>query len=389
MADTAGSISLDGIVKVVPSALRVGVGVTFINALILTQNTVVPSGTLKVYTSSADVQKDFTATSVEAKMAAVYFSGYEGAIKLPTKLYFYGASAGESSTASSPADLMNAIVNQTQDFSGFTTAWEPTLAEKQAFATWTGSQNLRFWYVAWDTDDQAIVSSGSTSFGTWLKTQQIDGTTAVYKDPNAAALCLGWMASLNFDAANGRTVLAQRRNGLVTPSVTDGTTAAALQGNGYSFYGAYANGLGRFEFLRDGAVSGQFLWADSYINQIWMNASMQSALLNLLNTTGQIPYTTQGDGLISAAVKDVVDQAISFGAIRPGVTLTSAQKLEIKEAAGADVADTIQYSGWYFQPNASSAPATVRVARRSPSSKFWYTDGQSVQSFLVASVEVQ
>ncbi|WP_408872054.1 DUF3383 family protein [Gluconobacter sp. DsW_056] len=53
------------------------------------------------------------------------------------------------------------------------------------------------------------------------------------------------------------------------------------------------------------------------------------------------------------------------------------------------IASTLQTRGWYFQPNASTAPAADRVARTSPPCKFWYTDGQSVQSINLASVEVQ
>lgn len=146
MADMTGSIPINTIVNVVPSALGTGAGVSFINGLILTQNAALPVGTLKAYTSASDVVKDFAATSVEAKMAAVYFSGYEGAQNLPSKLYFYGAGASKDASTK-PADTMNAITAQTQDFTGFTTAWEPTLSDKQAFASWNASQNARYWYA--------------------------------------------------------------------------------------------------------------------------------------------------------------------------------------------------------------------------------------------------
>ncbi|MCX5617046.1 DUF3383 domain-containing protein, partial [Bombella sp. TMW 2.2559] len=132
-----------------------------------------------------------------------------------------------------------------------------------------------------------------------------------------------------------------------------------------------------------------FLWADSYINQIWLNASLQSALLNLLLNVGQIPYSMDGDGLIAAAVQDTINQALRFGAIRPGVNLTSLQKQQIDRAAGTSISNTVQTRGWYFQPNASTAPADIRVARKSPPCRFWYTDGQSVQSINLASIEVQ
>ncbi|MCX5614438.1 DUF3383 family protein [Bombella saccharophila] len=383
------TIPISQTVKINPATLGTAGGVSFINGLIITtaaSGGAIPAGTLRTYTQASDVATDFTASSLEARMAAVYFSGYTNAASAPSTLLIYVAAVDHEAD---PAALMNEVAGQTQDFAGFTTTWEPTLAQKQAFATWTGSQSDRYWYVPWDTDEKALASQNSTSFGTWLQDQNIDGTTLLYKDPLAAAFCLGWMASIDFDATNGRTNLCFRRSGLLTPTVTDAVTASTLRANGYNFYGAYANGLGRFQWLETGNVSGSFLWADSYINQIWLNAAFQSDLLNLLLSVGQIPYNTEGDGLISAAVQDTINQALRFGAIRPGVNLTDLQKQQIDRAAGTSISDTVKSRGWYFQPNASTAAADIRVARKSPPCRFWYTDGQSVQSINLASIEVQ
>lgn len=379
-------IPISQVVSVTPSALTAAGGVAFINGLIITENTTaVPAGTVVEYTSAATVSTAFGATSTEAQMAAVYFSGYTGSSQSPSKLYFAGYTA-----ATAFATYLTDLIGTTQDFAGFTTAFEPALADKQAIATWVGTQEDRFWYVAWDTDTQATTQGSTEAFGVWLAGQTIDGTTAVYKDPLVAAGCLGWMASLDYDTTNGRWNLFGCQFSGPSATVTDGTTASVLTANGYSFYGQHANGLGRFTFLRGGAVSGQFKWADSYINQIWLNASFQSDLVTLLLSAGDIPYNTQGDALVSASVQDTINQALAFGVIRAGVTLTKAQAQEINNAAGlSTISDTLQTRGWYFQPNVSTAPAATRVARGSPACKFWYTDGQSVQSINLASIEVQ
>lgn len=381
------SLPISRIVNVTPNTLDVAGGVNFFNGLILSQSHTLKPGELREYNNANDIARDFSTTSNEAQMAAVYFSGYIGAASTPSKLYFYGAGGTEEGEQSSenPAKLMDALIQTTQDFVGFTTAWEPSEDDKRTFVVWTQEQNKRYWYVCWDSNEAYLKQSNMNGDISSL----LDGITFIYKDPLVAALCLGWMASLNFEATNGRTTLAQRRNGLITASVTNEKDANALLSNGFSFYGAYANGLGRFDFLEDGRVTGSFLWADSYINQIWLNASFQSDLLNLLLNTGQIPYNTQGDGLISASVQNTIQQALNFGAIRAGVTLTDAQKQKINNQAGADIADIVQNRGWYFQPNASIAPADIRTSRKSPACKFWYTDGQSVQTINLSSVEVQ
>ncbi|MCX5617122.1 DUF3383 domain-containing protein [Bombella sp. TMW 2.2543] len=389
MASMTGTIPLSQTVSINPATLGTEGGVPFMNGLLITgpsDSAALSTGTLKQYGSLSDVTRDFPTNGIEARMAAVYFGSHEDAAQTPATLLIYMA---DPTHQADPAGLMELITSQSQNFAGFTTVWEPTLAQKQAFATWVAGQSDRYWYVAWDTDEQALAAQNSTSFGTWLQAQAIDGTTLLYHDPLAAAFCLGWMASIDFDATNGRTNLCFRRSGLLTPSVTDAVTAATLRSNGYNFYGAYANGLGRFQWLEDGHVSGAFLWADSYINQIWLNAAFQSALTTLLLQSGQIPYDTIGDGMISAAVQDVINQALRFGAIRPGIQLTSLQKQQIDRSAGTTISDTVQTRGWYFQPNASTAAASIRTARKSPPCRFWYTDGQSVQSISLTSIEVQ
>lgn len=203
---------------------------------------------------------------------------------------------------------------------------------------------------------------------------------------------MAWMGALSFATNNGRQTLAmiQDASGLVEPSVTDGATASMLVANGYSFYGSYANGASQFVFMRPGQVSGKFLWADSYVNQIWLNSNLTSDLVNLLLTTGNIPYNTEGDTLVEAAVKDTINQALAFGAIRTGVNLATLQRQQINNAAGVTTAaDSVVNNGYYFQANVSTAPASYRVSRTTPPAQLWYSDGQSVQSITLNSVEVQ
>nr|WP_269142548.1 DUF3383 family protein [Acetobacter garciniae] len=287
---------------------------------------------------------------------------------------------------------MDTLLAASGAWNGFAPAYEPSLADKQALAQWVGAQSNKVWGVIWDTDTQATTQNSTTAFGVWLTNQSLSGVTAVYNDALTAALCLGWMASLSFDTTAGRQTLAmiQDATGLITPPVSSGSVAAILLANGYNFYGAYANGGSSFQFMRPGSVSGKFLWADSYINQIWLNANLADDLINLLLNTGQIPYNTEGDTLVSAAVQDTITQALAFGAIQPGVALTTEQKQQINNASSVTTAaDTVGTRGWYFQPNVSTAAASYRVSRTTPPARLWYADGQSVQSIELNSIEVQ
>ena len=134
-------------------------------------------------------------------------------------------------------------------------------------------------------------------------------------------------------------------------------------------------------------MSGAFQWADSYINQIWMNNAFQVALMNLLTQVRSIPYNTAGYALIEAALGSVIQQAVTFGAINPGVVLSSTQIAEVNLAAGGKIDTTLSSRGWYLQV----LPATpaARAARTTPPCTFWYMDGGSVNSIALASIEAQ
>ena len=382
----ASSIPISQVVTVTPSALSAAGGVAFINGMILTPSQT--AGTVVEYTAASDVSTAFGSSSVEYEMAEIYFSGYTGATQTPSTLYFGGVT--DPSAGTSYSTQLATLYGVNQEWAGIAFVNEPTLAEKQDVATWVGEQSDRFWYAANDTDTEATTSGSTTAFGVWLQNQDIDGTTAIYGGPLYAAAALSWMASLDFDSTDGRSGLFARRFSGLTAAVSTGSEASILIANGYTFYGLHANGLGRFTFFRGGQVSGQFLWADSYINQMWMNASFQYDLLDMLLENGNIPYNTQGDAIISASLQDTINQAISFGAIRTGVTLTDAQKLNITNATGvSDAATTLETNGYYLYTNAASTSAATRVKRGSPTCKFWYTDGQSIQQINLASIEVQ
>lgn len=85
-------------------------------------------------------------------------------------------------------------------------------------------------------------------------------------------------------------------------------------------------GNDQFVWENRGFISGPFLWADSYINQIWLNNALQLALMVLLQSTYSIPYNRQGYALIEAACLDLISAALLFGAIRSGITLSASQR---------------------------------------------------------------
>lgn len=298
-----------------------------------------------------------------------------------------GAIVSLGAVADTPATAMARLQTQTTNWSTFMTMWEPTQNDKLAFATWTNSMNNDYLYVCWDTDISATQANNLSSTGQLIKTSQYSGTMMIYKDVAVAAFAMGYVASIDFTELNGRATAAFKGQTGLTPTVTDATTAANLIGNGYNYYGAYATANDQFNFLYPGSVSGPYDWADSYIDEIWMSNQFQLALMVLLTSVKSIPYNDQGYAMIKAACMDVINQAVTFGAVRIGVPLSSLQAAQVNSDAGVQIDDLLSQRGWYLQVR--PALPQVRAARGSPPCTFWYMDGQSVQQINLATVQLQ
>ncbi|MGX7346283.1 DUF3383 family protein [Acetobacter pasteurianus] len=382
-------LPVSSLVSVTPGVLAAGGTTNLLNGLVFSTNTALSSG-LSTFTTAAEVAATCGAESIEASMASIYFAGYTNAQDLPQTLHFYQLPATPADT-----DYTTALTNAaaaSADWCAFAFAQEPDATAKTAIAAWMPTNPNRYWGIVQD-NDASILQAESHCFGSTVAAQATPGLTCLCNtDGNgtlAAALCLGWAASINPQRNAGRTTLMFRNNGGVTPADITATQAQALLQNGYSFYGSYKSGDSTFSFLNNGAASGAFAWADSYLNQIWMTSSFQSDLLTLFSAVGQIPYAVQGDTLLATAVQNTIDTAVAFGAIQPNVTLSAAQAQVVNAQAGRSIADTLATRGWYLLPGASTASAATRAKRGPVQARFFYMDGQSVQSISLATVEVQ
>lgn len=297
-----------------------------------------------------------------------------------------GVLLSQGGDVDTPATCMDMVKSKTQNWVDFMTIWEPVTADKTNFAVWTNAQNQRYAYVVWDTDAQAIVNGSVTNFGYLAKTAAYDGVVPVYNTKELAAFVLASVASIDFSRTNGRITAAFKSQPGFTATVTDQQIAANLLANGYSFYGAYATANDNFNFLYNGQMTGKWEWLDTFVDQVYLNSQFQLALLSLLTSVKSIPYNESGYSLIRAAMIDPITQALNFGAIRSGISMSASQKAQVNQAAGLDVSTTIEQQGYYLQ--ILDPGAQVRGNRGTPVINFWYTDGGAVQKITVASIDI-
>lgn len=313
-----------------------------------------------------------------------------------------GAVLSQGAIADTPATALANAVTVSQNWVTLVTLWEPVTADKQNFASWAAAQNSRYLYIGWDTDAQAITSGTTTAFGYLALQAAYDGTMAITGNaavaaangttlaavlPLHAAFVAGTIASINFAQRNGRITLMFRSQSGLTPMVTDQTTYNNMIANGYSAYCQFATANQGFTFFANGQLTGKWKWADSFVNQVYLNSQFQLSLLTLLNAMGSIPYNVSGYNMVRAALLDNINAAIDFGTIRTGVTLSSTQAAAVDAAVGSVVHNVIQTQGYYLQ--ISDPGATVRGNRGTPNINFWYTDGEAIQQITMASIDIQ
>lgn len=308
-----------------------------------------------------------------------------------------GAVLSQGAAAATPGPFMNGVITETTNWATFTTLFDPDAygnANKLLFSRWTDSTDDAYMYVGWDTDITPTLSQNApTSLGQLLAASEISGTNLNWAPTAAlgielASFVCGMVASIDFEATNGRITLAYKGLDGLDLTVTDAETASNLIANGYNFYGQYAARNQLFNFYQNGSVSGSFAWADSFVDQIWLNNELQLDLLTFLQNSKSVPYNQTGYGSIEAVIGGgAAAKGLNNGVITAGVELSAGQIIEVNQATGLKIDGILSTRGWYAQVQPASAQ--VRGQRGSPPSTFWYTDGGSIQKIDLASVEVQ
>lgn len=389
-------LTVDGVVKT-SSTINLAAATSYSNAA-----TLIEAG----FTSGPDVTWDsinstFVFTSTTSGVAST-ITRATGTLSTALALTSAtGSVLSQGADADTPATAMDTVKAKTQNWVTFWTLWEPDIDGKTDFAVWANAQSQRYQYIAWDTDAQACIANSATAFGALAKAAAYNGVICISGDASdaddqgytLAELCLnvasfyaGTVASTDFARTNGRITQAFKTQSGLLATVVNKTSADALLGNGYNFYGTYATANDAFTWFYDGRVPGKWLHSAPYINQIWLNNALQLADMTLLGQVNSIAYNAAGYSLIRAAMQDPIEQAVNAGVIRRGVVLSNQQKSVVNSAAGADIANEIYTKGYYLQ--ILDPGAQVRGVGGSPVINFWYTDGGDVLKISFASVAI-
>lgn len=241
-------------------------------------------------------------------------------------------------------------------------------------------------------DAEAPDLSGDDWSKNWLPQviqNKTSGTCGVYENTDIhlyPAFLMGCIASLDFIRLDGRTTLAFRtQSGLMATYLTQ-SQYDALTSAGYNVYNNFAATKEDFNFLQKGSVTGDFKWIDSYVNQIWLNSNFQLRLIYALRDYPSLPYNQTGYDVLLTTLTVQCELGVTFGAIRPGITLGEDQIQQVNSMVGKDISNALYVKGYYI--DIKDAPASVRIERGSPSCTIFYVDGGSIQQITLVSEDI-
>ena len=375
------SVTINGVLKT--GTINLSAATSFSNAA-----TLIATALTTAVTFDTQLQSFVIASGTTGATSSISFATGAAAESLAlTELT--GAQLDNVTTVDTATTAMKRLTNYTLNLSTIVAETSTALTDniQKEIATWVSLQNHRYWLVKYGEEPTALIANNTTNFAGWIAENNVADVTCVYGTLEHAALCAGYAASLNFSELNGRTTMDFRSTSTLAPSVTDVDDANALESNGYAYYGAFATANDRFIFLRNSIVSGEFKWVDAYLNQIYFNSQLQLAQITGLIANKSIPYNEVGKSKVRASAQDPINEMLNFGGIQTGVALSKQQKSIINNEAGVDAATIIFNQGYYLMIR--DATAQVRAVRGSFPIKLWYTDGGSVHSINIASINVQ
>lgn len=297
------------------------------------------------------------------------------------------ATVSPGSDAVTLTDTMNNIINTNQNWILFNSLVELTDDQKTELCAWANGSKNRFCYVVHDTTAAGTIANNANCFVQKVVVANgYENIFPVYGSYLYSVTALAYAASVDFARTNGRVSFKFRGFSGLAPNVSDLATAQALKSNGYNFYGSYSLNKTMAQYASDGAISGKFVWLDSFIDQVWINANLVGAFANLFTNNQSYPFNATGYGAVSAAVIDVAEQALNFGAIQRGVTLDNAQIRIVNNTVGKDISATLYSQGWFLY--IPTQPGSARIERDLQGVIFYYVDGQLIQSITMSSTAI-
>lgn len=389
----ASSIDLSGATSLSDAAGKIAAAITGVsgaydsnsNCFTFTSTTTGPNSTIS-YASEAALSKVGAAVVGESKVT-------EQGTPLAGKLGLTqaaGAVLSQGAAAMTEAANLEAVCAVTRNWVGFTTTWEATLEEIEAFSAWADVYD-DFVYFPWSSDAKLTNPLTASSSPLAQIVDKYDVVAPIYfSDWRLSAMAMACGASIAWTRTQGmKTWFAKYAPG-ISPNVTDEADADALEANRINFIGQYATRNDRFQFFNRGTLSSDYYgFVDVLYGSIYLRSAIQTSCMNGFKSLNRIPYNARGEALIRAWCQDPINRCIDNGVIDSGLELDESQRAQIMQELGDEgesVVHAITSKGYWVGVDLPDAAG--RATREAPNVTIYYAYASSVQNLRCSVVTV-
>lgn len=297
-----------------------------------------------------------------------------------------GATMSIGSEALSVSSNIAAIRAVTENWFSYTTLWVTGNTEILELAKWA-SDNYGWLYVPYSEAVNLPDQNVDTDIASQLIENAYDHTAIIYGSREYAVMLISAIAGVAWQRLNGVMTFAFKSISGLAAYVTDETEAVTLESKNCNYYGRFATRNSEFVFFYPGKLSAsKYSFVDSYVNAVWLNNSLQLALIDGLTSVNSAPYNDTGYTMIRAWMMDTIASALNNGTIHTGVSLSEAQKNQLLNEAGQDITSELSSDGYYLQ--IADPGANIRAQRETPIINLWYTYGGAIQRIEVSSTAI-
>ena len=298
-----------------------------------------------------------------------------------------GATLSQGIEAQTPAEVMTAVTNNTQNFltyiCNFDINSDSSYRDVLGLIAWNNAQEYLYLPIFYDTIggtntpitnpmQTAIINNG---WGQNSVMPYTFNTTLMYIINNNNTITLpfaiaGTLASYDYNSPNGIILLSATSYAGITPIITKDTDNDLLVKTfGANSYINLNTRNNNFQWFERGNIGGAYGWADTLAGYVWLADQIQVTLASTLGTLNSIPYNNLS--IINAVVEPIFNKALNNGVAQNNIPLTDTQKQALIQQAGYDFTSILYLNG-YYMPLVTPTPEDISN-RTLDNVNAWYT----------------
>lgn len=196
-----------------------------------------------------------------------------------------------------------------------------------------------------------------------------------------------YFGCLDFDRVGGRVALAYRQLPDIDPEQFSDADYFRAVDNKYNIYAKISANNYTQKSIQDGAITGQYLWADAWAAASWLKASVEQNMLQTFGLNIALPPNTAGFAIIDTVLTPIMQQFGVWGGYSAESDIDEAQEREILQNITQNQYNTLRAKGYVI--SYSKVSPITRSTRDFIDIYLYWLDAGVMQKVKLYSYEVQ